>query len=117
MPALVSRVSGVLDVHPIFALHGGEAHRSGVVRTQSHVLRTFADLAAKEFGNDGPLWVLAFHSGDEDAAQSVLDVIRAVVRVERAEVIPLSPALGAYTGPGMTGFAAMPLADEDDGRA
>jgi hypothetical protein len=30
--------------------------------------------------------------------------------VARAEVIPLTPALGAHTGPGMSGFAAMPAA-------
>ena len=27
----------------------------------------------------------------------------------RSETISLTPVMGAYTGPGMTGFAAMPL--------
>jgi hypothetical protein len=38
-----------------------------------------------------------------------------VLRVARSETITLTPVMGAYTGPGMTGFAAMPLSASELG--
>jgi hypothetical protein len=68
-----------------------------------------APIAEREFAADTPLWVLAFHSGDEGGARRVLEAVRSVRRIVREEVIPLTPALGAQTGPGITGFAALPV--------
>lgn len=110
VPSIAASVSGLLDVRPILELRSGEVHRYALARTESHVLTTFREIAERELPKGQPLWVLAFHSSDEQAAQSILEAVASVTRVARAEVIPLTPALGAHTGPGMSGFAAMPAA-------
>jgi hypothetical protein len=86
-----------------------EVHRYALVRTKAHAVAMLRMIAEREFAADTPLCVLAFHSGDEDGARRVLDAVRSVRRVVREEVIPLTPALGTHTGPGMTGFAALPV--------
>jgi DegV family protein with EDD domain len=109
VPSIAASVATMLDVRPVLELRGGEVHRYALVRTEAHAVAMLRQIAEREFAADTPLWVLAFHSGDEDGARRVLDAVRSVRRIVREEVIPLTPALGAHAGPGMTGFAALPV--------
>jgi len=109
VPSIAAGVSSMLDIRPVLELRGGEVHRYAVVRTGSHALAMLREIAEKEFAAEARLWVLAFHSGDEGGAREVLEAVRSVRTIAREEVIPLTPALGAHTGPGMTGFAAIPM--------
>jgi fatty acid-binding protein DegV len=109
VPSIAASLSSVLDIRPVLELRAGEVHRYALVRTGSHALTMLREITEKEFAAETRLWVLAFHSGDEGGARAVLETVRSVRTIAREEVIPLTPALGAHTGPGMTGFAAMPV--------
>lgn len=109
VPALVAGVTNLLDVRPIFELSRGEARRHALVRGERRTVRAFQKCAQESLPGDVPLWLLVFHSGVPDAAAELRETLHQVLTVGRSETITLSPVMGAYTGPGMTGFAAMPL--------
>ena len=109
VPTLVAGVTNLLDVRPIFELSKGEAKRLALVRGEKRVVRTFQKCATELLDTETPLWLAVFHSGAPDSAAELRDALHAALTVWRSETIALSPVMGAYTGPGMTGFAAMPL--------
>jgi len=109
VPALVAGVTNLLDVRPIFELSKGEARRVALVRGEKRVVRSFQKAALDLLDRDTPLWLATFHSGAPEPAAELRDALHSALTVWRSETITLSPVMGAYTGPGMTGFAAMPL--------
>ncbi|HZS13610.1 MAG TPA: DegV family protein [Candidatus Dormibacteraeota bacterium] len=109
VPSLVAGITNLLDVRPIFELSKGEARRLALVRGEKRVVRSFQKCALELLDADTPLWLAVFHSGAPEPAAELRDALHAKLTVRRSETITLSPVMGAYTGPGMTGFAAMPL--------
>lgn len=109
VPSLVAGVTNLLGVRPIFELSRGEAKRHALVRGERRTVRAFQRCAQENLPADTPLWLLVFHSAAPEAAAELRDALHQVLRVGRSETINLSPVMGAYTGPGMSGFAAMPL--------
>jgi DegV family protein with EDD domain len=109
VPARVAGVSNLLGVRPIFELSKGEARRLALVRGEKRVVRNFQKCATELLDARTPLWLAVFHSGAPELAAELRDALHAALSVGRSETITLSPVMGAYTGPGMTGFAAMPL--------
>lgn len=109
VPALVAGVTNLLDVRPIFELSKGEARRLALVRGEKRVVRSFQKCATELLDATTPLWLAVFHSGAPEPAAELREALHAALTVGRSETIALSPVMGAYTGPGMTGFAAMPL--------
>ena len=115
VPSIAAGVSDLIGVRPIFELRHGEAHRNALVRGDRRVVRTFQRLARENLPADLPLWLLVFHSGAAAAAEELRRAIHEVLIVGRSETTSLTPVVGAYTGPGMTGFAAMPLSARELG--
>lgn len=115
VPSIAAGVSDLLGVRPIFELRNGEARRLSLVRGERRVVRDFQRIAREHLPSDVTLWLLVFHSGAEAAAATMREALHAVLRVGRSETITLTPVMGAYTGPGMTGFAAMPLSERELG--
>lgn len=109
VPALVAGVTNLLGVRPIFELSRGEARRDGLVRGERRTVKAFQRIAEENLPTDLPIWLLVFHSAAPEHAAELRDALHRVLTVGRSETISLSPVMGAYTGPGMTGFAAMPL--------
>jgi DegV family protein with EDD domain len=109
VPALVAGVTNLLGVRPIFELSKGEARRLALVRGDRRTVRGLQRCAQELLPADTPLWLAVFHSGAAEQAAALRDALHQVLEVGRSETIALSPVMGAYTGPGMTGFAAMPL--------
>jgi len=115
VPSIAAGVSDLIGVRPIFELRHGEAHREALVRGDRRVVRTFQRLASENLPSGVPLWLLVFHSGAAGAAEALRRAVHEVVMVGRSETTSLTPVVGAYTGPGMTGFAALPLSARELG--
>ena len=109
VPRLVAGLGDLVGVRPIFELSGGEAHRLGLARGRQRVLRNFQRAALERVDSQHPVWLLVCHAAAPEEATAVREAIHAVLTVGRSETVALSPVLGTYTGPGMTGFAIMPL--------
>ena len=113
VPALIAGISDALKVRPVFELHSTGTGRVGLVRTDSGVLRTLEKVAREGFPPPLPVWVLTFHADAADAARELSERLAAACHVVRGEVVALSPVIGVHTGPGVVGFAALPLHDGD----
>jgi fatty acid kinase fatty acid binding subunit len=109
VPALAAGLSDLIGVRPVFELRHGEARRVALLRGERRLLRTFQRLAVEQLGEATPVWLLVVHAAAPEAAASLRDTLHAALAVGRSEVGSLTPVMGAYTGPGMVGFAAMPL--------
>jgi fatty acid kinase fatty acid binding subunit len=109
VPSIAAGISNLIGVRPIFELRRGEARRVALVRGDRRMLRCFERLAVEELGDAVPVWLLVVHAVAPEAAAILRDALHAVLAVGRSEVTALTPVMGAYTGPGMIGFAAMPL--------
>ena len=110
VPSIAAGISDLIGVRPIFELRHGEARRAALVRGERRLLRSFQRLALERLGADAPpVWLLVVHAAAPEAAGRLRDALHEVLSVGRSEMISLTPVMGAYTGPGMTGFAAMPL--------
>jgi DegV family protein with EDD domain len=115
VPSIAAGVSDLLGVRPIFELRDGDARRLALVRGERRVVRDFQRIAAEQMSTNVPLWLLVFHSGVPESAARLREALHQVLRVVRSETITLTPVMGAYTGPGMSGFAAMPLSASELG--
>lgn len=115
VPSLVAGLGDLLGVRPIFELRQGEARRRGLVRGDRRVIRAMQRLAAEDLPTEVPMWIAVFHSGDPEAAAELRDGLHQTLTVGRSETFALTPVMGAYTGPGMTGFAAMSLSERELG--
>jgi DegV family protein with EDD domain len=110
VPSIAAGISDFVGVRPIFELRDGQARRAALVRGRRGMLRTFQRLAVEQLGESrAPVWLLVVHAAAAEAAALLRDALHQVLPVGRSEVASLTPVMGAYTGPGMTGFAAMPL--------
>lgn len=115
LPTLVAGLGDLLGVRPIFELRRGEARRRGVVRGDRRVVRALQRVAVEDLPSDAPLWLAVFHSGDAEGAAELREALHQTLTVGRSETFALTPVMGAYTGPGMTGFAAMTLSERELG--
>jgi DegV family protein with EDD domain len=113
VPRLVAGLGDLVGVRPFFELSGGEAHRRALVRGRQRVLRSFQRLAVERVDPRHPVWLLVCHAAAPEEATIVREALHAVLAVGRSETVALSPVLGTYTGPGMTGFAVMPLRGDE----
>lgn len=109
VPRLIAGLGDLVGVRPIFELRHGEARRLGLVRGERRVQRAFVREALERVDPALPVWLVVSHAAADQEAARVRAALHEVLRVGRSEVVALSPVLGSYTGPGMTGFAVMPL--------
>jgi DegV family protein with EDD domain len=109
VPWLAAGLSDLIGVRPIFELRQGQARRVTLLRGERRMLRTFQRLAVEQLGDSTPVWLLVVHAAAPEAAASLRDALHSALTVGRSEVSSLTAVMGAYTGPGMVGFAAMPL--------
>ena len=106
--SLIAGISNSLHVRPVFRLQNGDPSRVALTRTASGAVDAL-ERAAIEQLDSIPQWLLVFHADAGDEATSLARRLAAATKVERTEVIELSPIGGAYTGPGAFGFAALPV--------
>jgi len=102
--ALRAYVATVLDIKPVFSFHRGEAHPVARPRTRRRAVERIVDETLRGIG-DRAAHVAAFHAGAEDEARGLLGRVVERVDLVEAHVVPVTPVIGAHTGPGLVGTA------------
>ncbi|MGD0833213.1 MAG: DegV family protein [Candidatus Dormibacteria bacterium] len=111
--SLLAGISDSLHVRPVFRLSNNQTGRVALVRTHSGVLSAL-EKTAREM--PGRLWVLVFHAEAGELAEQLGARLGEACDVVRLEIVALDPIIGTHTGPGVVGYAALPLvAGEMDG--
>jgi DegV family protein with EDD domain len=113
---LIAGISDSLRVRPVFRLSNGQTGRVALVRTRSGVISAL-EKTAREL--PGRLSILVFHAEAPELAGELAARLGEVCDVALCETVALDPIIGAHTGPGVVGYAALPLLDDEvevDGR-
>ncbi len=108
--SLLAGISDSLRVRPVFRLSNGQAGRVALARTESGVLSAL-EKTAREL--PGKVELLVFHSDAAELAERLEVRLRHACDVVRAEVGQLDPIIGTHAGPGMVGYAALPLTEDE----
>jgi DegV family protein with EDD domain len=116
--SLIAGISDSLHVRPVFRLSNNQTGRVALVRTHSGVLSAL-EKTARELPDR--LWVLVFHADAAGLAEQLSARLGEACDIAQLEVVALDPIIGTHTGPGVVGYAALPLLggeiDGDDGEA
>jgi len=104
---LVANVGDLLGVRPVFEMRKGQGHRVGLARGDRRATRIFVREAREQFPATA-LQILVFHCAAPVRAAELMAELRASCDVVTSELVALTPVMGAYTGPGTIGFAALP---------
>ena len=94
----------LLEIKPVFRMHGGEISAVGRPRTRRRALDRVLEDALEQI--DGrPAHVAAIHADAEPEARDLLDRLSERVIVVEGLVTAATPVIGAHTGPGLVGTA------------
>lgn len=108
--SLLAGISDSLRVRPVFRLSNGQAGRVALARTESGILSALAK-TAREL--PGKVELLVFHSDSPELAERLEARLREACDVARTEIGALDPIIGTHAGPGMVGYAALPLTEDE----
>lgn len=93
-----------LRVQPIICLEDGRLKPVGVTRRRRQVYRILVDQVARAVDNK-PIRAAVLHSAVPDEAQRLARMVKKRFHPIEFFVAPLTPVMGAHTGPGTLGIA------------
>ena len=101
----------LLHIKPIIEVDkmDGKYNSIGRTRTIKKGLEFICDTIRTRFTDRRPLWVSVMHGQFLEQAEALKERLIASLRVERAEILQISPVLGVHTGPGVVGAAVVPM--------
>ncbi len=108
----VQAIAGsLLHIKPVIEVDkmDGKYNSIGRVRTMKQGLEFICDTIRARFTDRRPLWVSVMHGQCIDQAEALKERLMVNLKVERAEILQISPVLGVHTGPGVVGAAAVPM--------
>jgi DegV family protein with EDD domain len=94
----------MLDIKPVFRMNAGEIAPVARARTRARALARIVDETVDHAG-PGPLHLAVFHAAAEDDARRVEEGVRERTTVKEHWIVPVTPVIGAHTGPGLVGVA------------
>ena len=94
----------MLDIKPVFRFHRGEVAPVARPRTRKRALdRIVQDTMAAIEGR--PVHLAVIHAAAPNDAQAILERLSIDANVIEHVVVPVTPVIGAHTGPGLVGTA------------
>jgi DegV family protein with EDD domain len=108
----VQAIAGsLLHIKPVIEVDkkDGKYNSIGRVRTVHKGLELISETLRARFTGHRPLWVTVLHGQFIEQAEALKERLMANLKVERIEILQISPVLGVHTGPGVVGAAAVPM--------
>ncbi len=96
-------VSGLLDIKPVLTLREGMVEPFGQQRSRAKALESLRDMVLKEGMGRSGLRIGVMHAACEADARDIAGDVERLLKPEVMLVSPLSPGIGATTGPGALG--------------
>jgi fatty acid kinase fatty acid binding subunit len=108
----VQAIAGsLLHIKPIVEVDkvDGRYNSIGRARTVKKGLEFICDTIRARFTDRRPLWVSVMHGQFLEQAEALKERLMANLKVEKVEILQISPVLGVHTGPGVVGAAVVPM--------
>ena len=102
-------MGSVLKIKPIIRVDHADGKYStvGKGRTIPQAISNISDHLVEMYGSI-PLWVTVLHGRFADGADTLTEVLKERLNIQKLEVLRISPVLGVHTGPGIVGAAVLP---------
>jgi len=97
-------VGSLLRIKPIISMEDGVVVPVHVARTRAGAYRRIAALVEKAAGTGARIKIALTHAAAQADAETLLEMVRKVVRPVEVLMCDLSPALTVHTGPGTVGL-------------
>jgi DegV family protein with EDD domain len=94
----------MLDIKPVFAFAEGDVAPVGRPRTRRRAIGKVLEHTLREIGGR-PVHLAAFHAAAEEDARGLLASVTERATVVESLITPVTPVIGAHTGPGLVGTA------------
>jgi DegV family protein with EDD domain len=101
--ALQAYAATMLDIKPVFRMHRGEIAPVARAMTRPRALARIVDEVAERAS--GPLHLAVFHADAEEDSRRLEEGVLARIDVLERWLVPVTPVIGAHTGPGLVGAA------------
>ncbi len=104
-------IGSLLDIKPIIAVEkdGGTYVQKASVRSLKKATLMVPELIAKQLGEGIDLRVQVLHGDNEAGAQQLSEKFDKLFKCTWVRTSPISPILGAHTGPGLVGAVYAPM--------
>lgn len=103
-------VGSLLNIKPIISMEDGVIVALGQARSRMAVYKRMVELITEKVGAKGKIKAAIVHAADEEAAQTLRDLIEQNFQCMEMLVTSLSSALAVHTGPGTVGVCYFPVA-------
>jgi DegV family protein with EDD domain len=97
----------ILNVKPLLELQDGRIEPVEKIRTKGKALERMLDLVEEKISGQTPVRLATVHANAEGEALSLLEKARKRFHPIESLYSPLSPVIGAHTGPGTVALAYM----------
>jgi DegV family protein with EDD domain len=94
----------MLDIKPVFSFKQGDVLPVARSRTRRRAVARIVEETLREMGEQ-PAHLAAIHAAAEDDAREIAKLIADRANVVESYVLPVTPVIGAHTGPGLVGTA------------
>ena len=100
-------IGSTLRVKPILTIEDGQMMPVERVRTSERAFERLVDYARQRHASGADAWVVQ-HVRSPDAAERLVERVREVFETDPVFVSEIGAVVGAHTGPGVVGIAALP---------
>ena len=94
----------MLDIKPVFGFKHGDVLPVARSRTRRRAVAKIVEETVREMG-ERPAHLAVIHAAAEDDALEIGKLIAEQANVVESFVLPVTPVIGAHTGPGLVGTA------------
>ncbi len=109
IPKVASQVGSVLNIRPIFTIHG-EVHFAGAVRNREHGINRILQMMKDKVGQS-PVHVAVMHAYARDEAEKLKERVASEFNCLELWLSEFSPVMGYACGTGTVGLAFYPEED------
>jgi DegV family protein with EDD domain len=97
-------VGTVLNIKPVLYVEGGQVDVFAKPRTKSRAIQLMLEEMARQAGGRA-IHVAILHADVPQEAEALRQKVQERFRCKELYVTPLTPVMGAHTGPGVIGLA------------
>ncbi|MHB0858974.1 MAG: DegV family protein [Anaerolineae bacterium] len=99
----------LLQFKPLLYFKDGKIEGLERVRKSSRALERMAEVMTTWVGSDEPMRIMLMEAASVDKAEELLRMLRDRINVAEAQIVPLSPVIGAHVGTGTLGLCCCPI--------
>jgi len=105
VPQAAALFNSLLNIKPVFAVNGGEAHTLALPRSTDSAIRRILKLMKSKIEKGQSIHAAVMHANVIERARLLKEQITSRFRCAEIFITEFTPVMGIHTGPGVIGVA------------